>query len=306
VNATLMGLGNWATNTYTYNGPIYQFSGVGTQGSTSMAQQGYIVAPAFSASIAYGAGLWNTGASFAPPTATSLAGTPSLLTISSNGAHGAVYPLNNNKPGGGAYNAGAGGNASITLDENATLLLSVANTAIPSGVTLTLNPWTPIGSALLATSQGGVGADPANTTLDPGAGGAGGAISLTTSAGSIIALANNAGAGTVNGITALSAGNDGGVYYDNRNSEAIWGSAGAGGVITIRHSGTITDTTTLTSPFTNTGNLIGVALASVGGSSVDPAPGDPVKISSDWSVFHRTPAQVVPSASPWPAVPPSR
>lgn len=91
VNATLMGYGagNWATNTYTYNGPIYQFSGAGTQGSISNPQQGYIVGPAFSAGIASGASLWNTGASFAPPSKTSLAGTPSLLTISSNGAPGA-------------------------------------------------------------------------------------------------------------------------------------------------------------------------------------------------------------------------
>ena len=281
VNATLMGPGNWWTNTYTYNGPIYQFIGAGTQGSTSIAQQGYIVGPAFSASIAYDARLWNTGASFAPPSKTSLAGTPSLLTISSNGAHGAVYPYNNNKPGGGAYNAGAGGSVSITQNANVILLLSVANTAIPSGVTLTLNPWTPIGSALIATSQGGVGADSASTKLDPGAGGAGGDISITTSAGSTIAIANNADAGTVNGITAFSAGNDGGVYYDNRNNKAIWGSAGAGGAITISHSGTITDTTTLTSLFTNTGNLIGVALASVGGSSVNP--GDRVVIDLDWS-----------------------
>ena len=142
VNATLMGPGtsNWATNTYTYNGPIYQFSGAGTQGSISNPQQGYIVGPAFSAGIASGASLWNTGASFAPPSKTSLAGTPSLLTISSNGAHGAVYPYNNNKPGGGAYNAGAGGSVSITQNANVILLLSVANTAIPSGVTLTLNP----------------------------------------------------------------------------------------------------------------------------------------------------------------------
>jgi hypothetical protein len=181
-----------------------------------------------------------------------------------------INPENNNKLGVGAYNDGAGGNASITLNENAILLLSVANTAIPSGVTLPLNPWTPIGSALLATSQGGVGADSASAKLDPGAGGAGGVISLTTSAGSTIAIANNADAGTVNGITAFSAGNDGGVYYDNTNNKSIWGSAGAGGAITISHSGTITDTTTLTSPFTNIGNLIGVALASIGDSSFVP------------------------------------
>ena len=284
VSASLMGVGNSATNTYTYNGPIYQFIGAGTQGSTSIAQQGYIVGPAFSASIAAGAGLWNTGASFAPPSTSSVAGTPALLTVISNGADGAVDPKDNKKPGGGSYNAGAGGSVSITQNQNVTLLLSVANTAIPSGVTLTLNPWTPIGSALLATSRGGAGADPDNSSLNPGAGGAGGAISLTTSAGSTIAIANNAGVGTVNGITALSAGNDGGIYYvltPLEGPQAIWGRAGAGGAISLSHSGTITDTTTLTSPFSNSGNLIGIAMASRGGSSVWPS--ELVQVNTMWT-----------------------
>jgi hypothetical protein len=47
---------------------------------------------AFSAGIAAGAGLWNTGASFAPASTNPLVGTPSLLTISSNGANGADKP----------------------------------------------------------------------------------------------------------------------------------------------------------------------------------------------------------------------
>jgi len=233
VNATLMGSGNyWATNTYTYNGPIYQFSGAGTQGSISNPQQGYIVGPAFSAGIASGASLWNTGASFAPPSKTSLAGTPSVLTISSNGAPGAD-PGNSSSPGGGSYNAGAGGSVSITqnatlleqngtlLEQNGTLLLSVAETAIPSGVDIKITPWSPIGSAILATSQGGVGSDSFYINLGPGAGDDGGDITLTTSAGSTIAIANNADAGTVNGITAYSAGNDGGVNYDNSNNEGL-------------------------------------------------------------------------------------
>jgi hypothetical protein len=296
VNATLMGLGNWATNTYTYNGPIYQFSGAGTQGSISNPQQGYIVGPAFSAGIASGASLWNTGASFAPPSKTSLAGTPSLLTISSNGAPGAD-PGNGDKPGGGSYNAGAGGSVSITqnatlIEQNATLLptllLSVAETAIPSGVNIPITPWSPIGSAILATSQGGVGSNSSFTTLGPGAGGDGGAITLSTSQNSTIAIANNAGVGTVNGITALSAGNDGGINYDpapkyppNQSAQAIWGIAGAGGAISLSHSGTITDTTTLTSPFSNSGNLIGIVLASRGGSSVWPS--DNVQINTSWT-----------------------
>jgi hypothetical protein len=296
VNATLMGLGNWATNTYTYNGPIYQFSGAGTQGSISNPQQGYIVGPAFSAGIASGASLWNTGASFAPPSKTSLAGTPSLLTISSNGAPGAD-PGNGDKPGGGSYNAGAGGSVSITqnatlIEQNATLLptllLSVAETAIPSGVNIPITPWSPIGSAILATSQGGVGSNSSFTTLGPGAGGDGGAITLSISQNSTIAIANNAGVGTVNGITALSAGNDGGINYDpapkyppNQSAQAIWGIAGAGGAISLSHSGTITDTTTLTSPFSNSGNLIGIALASRGGSSVWPS--DNVQINTSWT-----------------------
>jgi hypothetical protein len=285
VNATLMGSGNWATNTYTYNGPIYQFSGAGTQGSISNPQQGYIVGPAFSAGIASGASLWNTGASFAPPSKTSLAGTPSLLTISSNGAPGAD-PGYFNMPQGGSYNAGAGGSVSITqnatlIEQNATLLptllLSVAGTAIPSGVNIPITPWTPIGSAILATSQGGVGSNSYYTNLGPGAGGDGGAITLSTSQNSTIAIANNAGAGTVNGITALSAGNYGGIHDESPAldsplpGQAIWGSAGAGGAISLSHSGTITDTTTLTSPFSNSGNLIGIALASRGGSSVWPS-----------------------------------
>ena len=283
VTATLMGAGNWATNTYTYNGPIYQFIGAGTQGSTTEAQQPYIVGPSFSASIVGGAGLWNTGASFAPPSTTSLAGTPSLLTISSNGADGAGTPTGNKHPGGGSYNAGAGGSVSIT--QNATLLLSVANTAIPSGVNISLSPWTPIGSAILATSQGGVGADPVTTSLFPGAGGDGGAISVSTGASSTIAIANSAGVGTVNGITASSAGNYGGIFFsDGSPPKAIWGYAGAGGSISLTHAGTISDSTTLTSPFSNTGNLIGIALASIGGSSVIPdVPDGKLVIETLWS-----------------------
>lgn len=153
VNATLMDpLENLAT--YTYNGPIDQFSGLGAQGSTATAQQGYIVGPAFSASIAAGAGLWNTGTTFGPASATSLAGTPSLVAISSNGAPGANAGSEKH-PGAGSCNAGAGGDVSI--NHNPTMLLSVANVSIPSGVNVTVTPWTPIGSAILATSQGGVG-----------------------------------------------------------------------------------------------------------------------------------------------------
>jgi hypothetical protein len=283
VNATLMGAGNWATNTYTYNGPIYQFTGAGTQGSTTEAQQPYIVGPSFSAAITAGAGLWNTGASYAPPSTTSLAGTPSLLTISSNGADGAGTPTGNKHPGGGSYNAGAGGSVSIT--QNATLLLSVANTAIPSGVNISLTPWTPLGSAILATSQGGVGADPVTTSLSPGAGGDGGAISVSTGASSRIAIANSAGVGTVNGITAFSSGNYGGIDTSGDDPpSAIWGYAGAGGSISLTHAGTISDSTTLTSPFSNSGNLIGIALASIGGSSVIPHSDDgKLEIQTLWS-----------------------
>ena len=268
VNATLMDPEkNWATNTYTYNGPIYQFTGVGAQGSTSISQQAYIVGPNFNASLSAGAGLWNTGATFAPASANSLAGTPSLLTISSNGADGA-NPGSDKHPGAGSYNAGAGGN--VAINQNATLLLSVANLSLPSGVVIT--PWTPIGSALLATSQGGVGSNPVTTSLWPGSGGNGGAISISTSSGSSIAIANNANAGTLNGITALSAGNDGGIYYDSGKGQAIWGYAGSGGDISISHSGTISDSTTLINPFNNSGNLIGLALGSTGGSSFIPTP----------------------------------
>lgn len=105
------------------------------------------------------------------------------------------------------------------IEQNATLLptllLSVAETAIPSGVNIPITPWTPIGSAILATSQGGVGSNSYYSNQGPGAGGDGGAITLSTSQNSTIAIANNAGAGTVNGITALSAGNDGGIHYES-------------------------------------------------------------------------------------------
>jgi hypothetical protein len=113
-----------------YNGPIDQFTGDGAQGSTSTGQQAYIAGPNFAASLSAGAGLWNTDATFAPASANSLAGTPSLLTISSKGADGA-NPGSDKHPGGGSYNAGAGGNVAIT--HNATLPLSVANLSTPSG-----------------------------------------------------------------------------------------------------------------------------------------------------------------------------
>ncbi len=180
----------------------------------SASQQAYIVGPNFAASLSAGAGLWNTGASFAPASANSLAGTPSLLSISSNGADGA-NPGSDKQPGAGSYNAGAGGNVAIT--QNATLLLSVANLSTPSGDVIP--PWVPIGSALLATSQSGVGSNPATNSLSPGSGGNGGAVSVTSNSGSSIAIANNANAGTLNGITALSSGNSSGIYYDSEKAQ---------------------------------------------------------------------------------------
>jgi len=163
------------------------------------------------------------------------------------------------------------------------LLLSVADLSIPSGVSIT--PWTPIGSALLGTSQGGVGSDPVTNSLEPGAGGNGGPINVTTSSGSSIAIANNANQGTVNGITALSVGNYGGINYNSNKGQAIWGSAGSGGNINVSHSGTIADSTSLTDPFNNSGNLIGLALASSGGSSVIPTPssGTLIIMENQWS-----------------------
>jgi len=57
VNATLMNPGtNSSVKSYfNFSIPIYQFTGVGTQGSTSSSQQGYIVGPNFAASISAGA-----------------------------------------------------------------------------------------------------------------------------------------------------------------------------------------------------------------------------------------------------------
>ncbi len=104
VYASLMGVyPNWATNTYSYGGPVYQLTGTGTQGSVSNAQEGYIVGPNFNATIGSAStvySIWNTGASATPATANSLGGTPALLAVSSTGAPGAVS-YGTKHPGGG-------------------------------------------------------------------------------------------------------------------------------------------------------------------------------------------------------------
>ena len=144
-----------------------------------------------------------------------------------------------------------------------------------------------------------MGSNPVTTSLSPGSGGDGGPISVTTSSDSSIAIANTAGSGTVNGITALSAGNYSGIYYNRGEDQAIWGYAGAGGSISVTHEGTISDSTTLTSPFSNSGNLIGIALASVGGSSYWPSDQIIAPPPLRGLVFHPTPAMEALSAPPW-------
>ncbi len=282
VYASLMGVyPNWATNTYSYGGPVYQLTGTGTQGSVSNAQEGYIVGPNFNATIGSAStvySIWNTGASATPATANSLGGTPALLAVSSTGAPGAVS-YGTKHPGGGSYNAGAGG--SITISQLSTLLLSVTGFSNPNGITL--SPLAPIGSAVMASSQGGVGSDPYDGN-GPGAGGGGGAISITNSG--TIAIANTISSGTVNAITAVSVGNLAGVdccfkVAGTKYQSAYWGTAGSGGAVSITHSGAISDTTSLTNGFSNTGNLIGIVAASLGGGIFVPSQVDAIVSSNN-------------------------
>ena len=169
VTITAPQVGFGSATSFSYSGPIYNFTGTGAQGSTSLPQQGYIVAPNFN--IVSTTGISNTGATATPATAASQAGTPALLAVSSTGADGA--PAGTDKsPGGGSYNAGAGGGITITQIGN--LSLGVSGFSNPNSVPV--SPYAPIGSAIIATSQGGVGSDPSRNDLGPGMGGAGGTI----------------------------------------------------------------------------------------------------------------------------------
>jgi hypothetical protein len=255
VTITAPQVGFGSATSFSYSGPVYNFTGTGAQGSTSLPQQGYIVAPNFN--IVSTTGISNTGATATPATAASQAGTPALLAVSSTGADGA--PAGTDKsPGGGSYNAGAGGGITITQIGN--LSLGVSGFSNPNSVPV--SPYAPIGSAIIATSQGGVGSDPSRNDLGPGMGGAGGTISVTTTSGTIT-LQNTTQAGNLNGITALSVGNSGGANTNNGVSY-LWGVSGNGGSVNVNLI------SNLTAGAGNTGNLIGIAAASVGGAPYVP------------------------------------
>ena len=256
VEATLLGV---TSTDSSYNGPLVQLFGIGSQGPVADPQQGYIVGPNFNANISV-ADYWNTAATSTLNTSGFLAGFPSLLTISSIGAPGAAAGSEKD-PGGGAYNAGDGGN--VTIQHSGSLLLSVAALSNPDGVTI--SPSQPIGSAILATSQGGVGSDPFNNNLQPGAGGSGGDLIITTSATSSIAIENAAGIGSVAGINAFTRGGSGGVFYSEDTKNAAWGQAGDGGSISIGHAGVLGSASNLL------GNLIGISALSEGGTFIEPA-----------------------------------
>ena len=255
VTSSQIGAGN--VSSFTYGGPVYQFTGTGTQGSVTEAQQGYIAGPNFN--ITANAAISNNNTAALPASATSLSGMPSLLAVSSFGANGA--PAASEKhPGGGSYNAGAGGSVIITQTGN--LTLGVSGFSNPNNVTI--SAYNPVGSAIIATSKGGVGSDPYDNNLGPGGGGNGGQISITASQGYTTTLQNTTQAGAVNGITALSVGNSGGIDYDSSKNLAAWGSSGGGGPVNVTLQGT------LTAGAGNNGNLIGIAAASVGGSPIAP------------------------------------
>ena len=257
VMVTSSQIGYGSVSSFTYGGPVYQFVGTGTQGSVSTSQQGYIVGPNFN--ITTNAAISNTGATALPASATSLSGMPSLLAVSSFGADGAPAGSEKN-PGGGSYNAGDGG--TITITQTGNLTLGVSGFSNPNSVAI--SAYNPVGSAIIATSQGGVGTDPYDSSLGPGSGGSGGQISITADQNYTTTLQNTTQAGAVNGITALSVGNSGGIFYDSGKNGAAWGSSGGGGSVNVTLGGA------LTAGSGNTGNLIGIAAASVGGSLLAP------------------------------------
>jgi hypothetical protein len=256
VEATL--LGDFANTNSSYNGPLVQLFGIGSQGPVADPQQGYIVGPNFNANIPDGINYWNTAATSTLNTSGFIF--PTLLTISSIGAPGAAAGSEKD-PGGGAYNAGDGGN--VTIQHSGSLLLSVAALSNPDG--LTISPSLPIGSAILATSQGGVGSDPYNNNLQPGAGGSGGDLIITTSATSSIAIENAAGIGSVAGISAFTRGSSGGIFYSESTGDAAWGQTGDGGSVSISHGGVLGSASNLL------GNLIGISALSEGGTIIVPA-----------------------------------
>ena len=198
-------------------------------------------------------------------TASNTSANTSVLGLASGGANGADAG-SEKSPGSGAYSAGNGGTVSLTYGGAISLAASV-NGAVAT------TPWAPDVSAVSGLSYGGVGSNPENNGLYPGTGGDGGAVSLTTEAGSTIVLQTSGNiVPSINGITALSEGGESGIFYDTSSGASSFNTAGSGGEVTVIHGGSISTP----AGQEDIANLIGISATSIGAEARypgdDPAP----------------------------------
>ncbi len=163
---------------------------------------------------------------------------------------------------------GAGGTVSLT-HSTGTLYVGPPGTGALASAGV---PWQPYSSALAAFSSGGTGLQ---GQASVGNGGAGGAVNVTTNAGSIIQTYDNwaparaYGTASFNGINALSLGGSNGWHCgDSKCTSYSFSTAGAGGNVTVQHNGSISSSGAFSSSL-NAG-VIGIAASSVGGSLACP------------------------------------
>ena len=173
----------------------------------------------------------------------------SVFQAFSIGANGFIYNAKDVTTAN--YSGGEGGPVNI-LNSGA---IAISGTASGSGSGL---PWAPYLTAMYAASIGGTGVGgKANDNDYNGAGGDGGPIAITTSAGSQITVQGTGNSSLfMNGITALSNGGMPGCRCEGDTANQF-GPSGSGGAVTIAHAGSIYSSAT---------ESIGIAATSIGGA----------------------------------------